>query len=171
MSNEFKLLMLGNLGVGKTSLVKRFTTATFRDTYKPTLGTEIFLKEITVDDKEVILQLWDLAGAPNFANIRKAFYQKADAAFLVNDLTQPDTLMDLKQWMSEVEKAIGYLPEVLILGNKSDLEVDRKTSTDDLLKFTQENNLENAIETSAKTGVNVEKAFYTITRKLLTKER
>ena len=170
MLYEFKLVILGNLSVGKTSLVKRFVTHAFKESYKPTLGTEIYLKELIINDEKIIFQLWDLAGAPNFANIRLSFYQKADGGFLVNDVTRPETLQSLDQWMEEVEKAIKYVPEYLILGNKADLVENRLTSKDQLNEFGQKRNID-VLETSAKNGDNVDFAFNKMAKMLIEKEK
>ncbi|MHA2366573.1 MAG: Rab family GTPase [Candidatus Hodarchaeales archaeon] len=156
--HSIKLILLGDPSVGKTSLVKRFVDDAFKADYKPTLGTEIYGKEKTIEDEPILFQIWDLSGHQSFKNIRMTFYQKADAAFLICDLTRQETLTNLDRWTEEVNKAIGYYPLLIIIGNKIDLDLAREISSDNLEKFALEKNCE-FIETSARTGDNVNKAF------------
>lgn len=166
-SHEYKILLLGDVGVGKTSTMRRFVSATFKENYKPTLGAEILIKEVTFDNKTILLQIWDLAGAYNFKNIRPNFYKKTDGAFLICDLTRADTLNDLENWKGEVNKSIHYDPIYLIIGNKSDLG-NVRIITKDMLNETQKQLRSlGFIETSAKTGENVEKAFEMLIKALI----
>jgi small GTP-binding protein len=168
---ELKILMLGDLGVGKTSTVKRFITASFQERYKPTLGTEVLVKELTVDSIPVILQIWDLAGAANFKSIRASFYRGTSGAFLLCDLTREETLKNLSEWVREVDGALQQRPVYFLLGNKSDLQSDRQVSPVMLERAAQEFGTETYLETSAKTGTNVDEAFYRISQVLIKKEK
>lgn len=166
-SYEFKVILCGNMGVGKTSLVKRFVHTDFAESYKPTLGTEIYYKQITFKGNAVILQVWDLAGAPNFRNIRASFYRGTNAALLVTDLTRPETLSSIVRWREEIRQVLGNDPVSLLVGNKVDLIGSRSISEEDVRSFLLTNQDLSWVETSAKTGERVEEAFEQLASQLV----
>ncbi|HKZ42761.1 MAG TPA: Rab family GTPase [Candidatus Hodarchaeales archaeon] len=170
-AHEIKLLILGDPAVGKTSTVIRFATSSFEREYKPTLGTEIFVKELSVDEEKIILQVWDLAGSPLFSGVRKGFYKNSDAAFLVCDLTRPNTLESLKGWTAETFKALSYHPVYLLVGNKVDLTTERKVTMQQLQVSGQKLQVVEIVEASARTGLNVNEAFYTVAKYVLDRKR
>jgi small GTP-binding protein len=160
---KFKLVVIGDPGVGKTSTILRFTDNAFRRTYIPTMGVNITDKNFRVGDYTVEIILWDLAGQTKFETMRKHFYQGSEAILLIFDLTNPITFRNIRNWYEDIKRntqngsnLIGY-----IFGNKSDLIEERKIKESDALKLADELNL-NYIETSAKTGKNLENAFYKI---------
>jgi small GTP-binding protein len=168
-NNEYKVIIVGNISVGKTSLIKRLTTSEFSGDYKPTLGTDIYLYKTRIDGVESVIQLqiWDLAGSPNFAEIRKGFYRKADLISLVCDLTRKKTLEDLGIWITEIKSAyIDQMPTLFLLGNKHDLEYSRTVSSEDFVNFATKNKISFYKETSAKTGHNVKESFDAIAKHL-----
>ena len=163
----FKVLLLGNLAVGKTSLLIRFVEGRFHSDFGPTIGANFMVKKLTLKPKtEVDLQIWDISGAIKHQPklLTKAFYQGASGVFLVFDLTRPDTLQSLEEWKREVEQCVGPLPMISI-GNKNDLS---SQITDDEIMVTMKrlNVIEQRL-TSAKTGEGVSDSFITLASELL----
>jgi small GTP-binding protein len=161
---RFKLVVVGDPGVGKTSTILRFTDNAFLRTYVPTLGVSITEKVIQANDKLIETILWDIAGQNKFQTMRRHFYQGLEAILLIFDLTNRSSFTNIKSWYDDVLKnmekhhlkMIGY-----IFGNKSDLMSVRKVKLVEALALAKELNLK-YIETSAMTGRNVEYAFYDI---------
>ncbi|OLS27641.1 MAG: Transforming protein p29 precursor [Candidatus Heimdallarchaeota archaeon LC_2] len=120
----YKLILIGDGAVGKTSLRSRFFGEGFNSSYMMTIGADFAVKRTTLDEEEYILHFWDLAGQPRFKEVREAYYKNADAAILVFDLSRPDTFEQLPQWITEmvenIKKDINDIPMVLV-GNKVDL--------------------------------------------------
>ena len=155
----FKLLVLGAPAVGKTSLIRRFTTGKFSDTYSKTLGADFLIKFVDYPEKNmrVLLQIWDLAGDARFQFIRRDYYQEAQGALLVYDITRPNTYQEIRETYENLLSYCGKVPCILI-GNKVDLEDQRKISAEEGDKLAKDLSFE-YYETSAKSAENVEKAF------------
>jgi Ras-related protein Rab-1A len=166
---RFKLVVVGDPGVGKTSTILRFTDNAFLRTYVPTLGVSITEKIIQANDKVIETILWDIAGQNKFQTMRRHFYQGSEAILLIFDLTNRISFNSIKNWYDDVMKnmekhhhqMIGY-----IFGNKSDLIEVRKVKLVEALTLAKELNLK-YIETSAMTGKNVEYAFYDIAESVI----
>lgn len=164
----FKLIVAGNAGVGKTSLILRFTDNAFSRTYIPTIGVNISEKTFKIGEEFVKLVLWDIAGQSQFSRMRKNFYRGADGAILVFDITNEKSFQDLSQWYEEIIKNKLHPKELkgFIIGNKSDLKENRAITIEDIVSYA--NNLEfPSIQTSALTGKNVEDAFREFAKILL----
>jgi small GTP-binding protein len=155
----FKLLVLGAPAVGKTSLIRRFTTGKFSETYSKTLGADFLIKFVDYPEKSmrVLLQIWDLAGDSRFQFIRRDYYQEAQGALLTFDITRPNTFLEVNKTLENLLSYCGKVP-CIIIGNKADLEDQRKISFEEGEKLAKELGFE-FIETSAKSAENVEKAF------------
>jgi small GTP-binding protein len=163
----FKLVFLGDGGVGKTSLAGRFVYDSFEGDYLATIGTNIHVKMVDVDDTRVKLVIWDIAGQSGFAQLRKAYYQNAAGAFFVFDTTRPDTLESVDEWFDALFDITGKIP-LVILENKIDLESAIPKETIEKIAEKYEVVF---IRTSAKEDRNVEKAFNEITLEILEKAR
>ncbi|MBY9010366.1 MAG: GTP-binding protein [Candidatus Lokiarchaeota archaeon] len=161
---RFKLVIVGDPGVGKTSTILRFTDNAFLRTYIPTLGVSINEKIFDAKMGVIEMVLWDIAGQAKFQTMRRHFYQGSEAILLIFDLTNRISFTSIKNWYHDVMKnmekhhhqMVGY-----IFGNKSDLTEVRKIKLAEALVLAKELNLK-YIETSALTGSNVEYAFYDI---------
>ena len=161
---RFKLVVVGDPGVGKTSIILRFTDNAFLRTYIPTLGVSINEKIFDAESGVIEMILWDIAGQAKFQTMRRHFYQGSEAILLIFDLTNRLSFTSIKNWYNDVmknmekhhHKMVGY-----IFGNKSDLTEVRKVRLAEALALAKELNLK-YIETSALTGSNVEYAFYDI---------
>ena len=156
---NFKLVVLGNEAVGKTSLIRRFIEKSFREDYKSTIGVSILNKTYELSEAvSVTLNMWDLAGQQMFKNIRKTYLEGAQSAVLVYDVTRPETFEAINNWLDELQQPMKSESKfiVILIGNKIDL--DRKVTFDEAKNFSKNMNIP-YLETSAKTGDNVDKAF------------
>jgi len=165
---KFKLTVLGDPGVGKTSTILRFTDNAFNRTYIPTMGVNITDKNFRVNNHTIEIVLWDIAGQSKFQLMRKHFYQGTEAILLIFDLTNPQSFESVREWYKDIKK---YLPEKTnlvgyIFGNKIDLINERKVNEQEGISLAKELHLE-YIETSALTGQNVENAFYNLAKTLI----
>lgn len=156
----FKLIILGDQAVGKTSLINHFVTKKFQEDYRPTLGLSITEQEFTIqglEESRLKFMIYDLAGQKFFGRVRKHYYFGAQAAFVVFDVTRPDTFERLQYWVDDVHEFIPEIP-VVVVGNKIDLGEQREVSAKEGRAKARELRA-NYIETSALTGENVKDAF------------
>lgn len=155
----FKLLVLGAPAVGKTSLIRRFTTGKFSETYSKTLGADFLIKFVDYPEKNwrILLQIWDLAGDARFRFIRRDYYQEAQGALLVYDITRPNSYDEIKVTHENLLNYCGKVP-CIVIGNKLDLEEERKISYEEGSNLSKELGFE-YYETSAKSAENVEMVF------------
>ena len=156
-----KILLLGDGAVGKTSLVHRFVEGVFNERYKATIGVDIFSKVVTTSNGEVELQLWDLSGQAHFSAVRSKFYNKADGALLVFDLTNKKTFENLDSWLEETKNGVGSEIPMFILGNKVDLADLVAVQDQEVADFAGGHSW-GWSKSSAKSGENVENAFMSI---------
>jgi len=168
-----KVIILGDSGVGKTSLMNRYVNKKFSTQYKATIGADFVTKDVVVDDKLVTMQIWDTAGQERFQSLGVAFYRGADCCVLVYDVTAPSTFKSLDSWRDEfLIQASPRDPEnfpFIVIGNKIDQE-NRAISTKRAQSWCQSKNNIPYFETSAKEAVNVESAFMTVARNGLAQE-
>ena len=163
---SFKVSMIGDYAVGKTSLIKRFMTDSFDEDYKATLGAAISTFKTTVKDSLVSLQVWDLAGQTSFRRVRVQYLFGTDFAITVFDITRKETLKNIKEWVDDVRKGA---PEVLLylVGNKVDLTTDRVVKPEAAEKMVKNLGILGYMETSAKDGTNVKELFQAISEYLV----
>jgi len=163
----FKLVLLGEAAVGKTSIVYRFVRNMFKENLASTLGVNISKKTFYLDEEkeQVRVLLWDLGGDQKFVNMRKTFIMGARGALLIFDLTRRNTLEALDKWRLNFIEIMGEQP-MLLIGNKSDLTDHITISNEEAQNYAQKNNLQ-LIITSAKTGENVEAAFKELVKDII----
>jgi len=169
-----KVIILGDSGVGKTSLMNQYVNKKFSNQYKATIGADFLTKEVMVDDRLVTMQIWDTAGQERFQSLGVAFYRGADCCVLVFDVNVAKTFENLDSWREEFliqsnPKDPDSFPFVVI-GNKIDLENQRVVSPRRAQAWCQAKGDIPYFETSAKEAINVEQAFQTIARNALKKE-
>lgn len=168
-----KVIILGDSGVGKTSLMNQFVNKKFSNQYKATIGADFLTKEIVVDDRLVTMQIWDTAGQERFQSLGVAFYRGADCCVLVYDVTAPTSFKSLDAWRDEfLIQASPRDPEnfpFVVIGNKIDLD-NSSISNKRALQWCQSKNNIPYFETSAKEAINVEKAFQTVAKNGLSQE-
>jgi len=166
----YKLILGGDGNVGKTSMVQRFVHDKFQIDYKATIGTSITKKECNFADLESTVRfiIWDLAGQPQFARIRSNYLANSSAGILVFDVTDEDSFRSIKTWYSEIQK---YAPPeifLILVGNKIDLKDERVISTEQGKELAKELGI-SYIETSAKTGENINDSFKMLALQLVHK--
>ncbi|MGB5912429.1 MAG: Rab family GTPase [Promethearchaeia archaeon] len=167
----YKICIVGNGGVGKTSLVLRYCENTFKENYIMTIGSNFSTKTVDLQDYpqfQVKLQIWDLAGQKHFSFVRPPFYRGATGIIYVFDLTRRSSFSDLIEWRAEVEKVVTQKPTLLI-GNKLDLanEGKREVSEQEGSSLTSEMGARRYFETSAKQGNSIEGIFKLLTLEIL----
>ena len=165
----FKLIVCGDPEVGKTSIVLRFTDNAFKRTYLYTVGVNITRKELNIESKyRIQFVIWDIAGQSKYEMIRGHFYEGADGFFLVFDLTCPESFETITNWYEDIQKHIEETPNKrgFLIGNKKDLDSERKIDAEQALGLAEKLNLE-YIETSALTGENVGASFSKLAKVLI----
>lgn len=168
-----KVIILGDSGVGKTSLMNQYVNKKFSNQYKATIGADFLTKEIVVDDRLVTLQIWDTAGQERFQSLGVAFYRGADCCILVCDVTTPSTFRSLDSWRDEfLIQSSPRDPEhfpFVVLGNKVDID-NRQVTAKQLQVWCKNKGEIPYFETSAKEAINVEQAFQRAARDALAQE-
>ncbi|MHA1731164.1 MAG: GTP-binding protein [Promethearchaeota archaeon] len=157
-----KVIVCGDFMVGKTSLIRRFVENKFQDDYISTIGVDITKKSIPIGEKtQVNFIIWDIAGqtSAQMAAYRKRFYNGANSALLVFDKTRASTLEATSRWLGDIKKAVPERIPIILVGNKSDLVDKVEVTTESAQQKADELGGFHLIETSAKTGENVEDAF------------
>ncbi|MHA1273962.1 MAG: Rab family GTPase [Promethearchaeota archaeon] len=165
---RFKIIIAGDIQVGKTSLVLRFTDQAFNRTYIPTIGANLSNKRITLNGEVIHLIVWDIAGHSKFEKMRKNFYRGAEGGFLVFDLTNEKSFNNIKEWFADIKNTLNSNKPFkgFLLGNKNDLIKERKIKREDAERLAETLGLE-YIETSALTGENVDDAFTKLAQEIL----
>jgi len=157
----FKIVLIGDSGVGKSNLLSRFTKNEFNLESKTTIGVEFATKSIISDNKVIKAQIWDTAGQERYRAITNAYYRGAVGALLVYDITKQSTFENVEKWLKELREHAEPHIVVMLVGNKSDLKNLRAVKQEDASAFAEKNRLA-FMETSALESSNVELAFQTI---------
>ncbi|VDI22407.1 Ras-related protein Rab-7A [Mytilus galloprovincialis] len=163
--NLVKVLILGGIGVGKTSLMNQYSDGTFNEKYKVTIGADFIVKEVPKDTEHFTLQVWDTVSKKEFQSLGLSFYRGTDCALLVYDVTQPETFKHLESVLEEF--LANAIPEdednfpYIVIGNKIDKE-NRLVTKEEAMKWCKKNGNIPYMETSAKDGTNVEEAFMSL---------
>jgi small GTP-binding protein len=171
-SRKLKICLIGDVGVGKTSLIRRYVLDIFDDKYIATIGTKVTKKDVSVknpksgSDESVTLLIWDIMGQPSFREVlREAYFYGAQGAIAVCDVTSKESLTELRYWIKAMSATTGRVP-IVFLGNKSDLKDEARVTLEDLEMFAKKHESP-AMLTSAKTGFNVEQAFGQLVEEML----
>ncbi|NP_001011276.1 ras-related protein Rab-32 [Xenopus tropicalis] len=169
----FKVLVIGELGVGKTSIIKRYVHQLFSQHYRATIGVDFALKVINWDSSTLVrLQLWDIAGQERFGNMTRVYYKEAVGAFVVFDVTRGSTFEAITKWKSDLDSKVflpsgGPIPAVL-LANKCDQKKENSLqSPHQMDNFCKENGFAAWFETSAKDNMNIDEAARCLVENIL----
>lgn len=162
---QFKLVLLGESAVGKSSLVLRFVKGAFHEFQESTIGAAFLTQTVVLDDTTVKFEIWDTAGQERYHSLAPMYYRGAQAAIVVYDITNADTFTRAKSWVGELHRHARPDIVIALAGNKSDLGSRRTVEYEDANAYAEEKNLL-FLETSAKNANNVNEIFLAIARKL-----
>ena len=166
---NLKIIVLGDIAVGKTSLIGRYITNTFSDQYKSSIGCELKQKTVDIDkDIQAKLQIWDTAGEERFLAVTKQYYNGSHGAMVVYDVTKKDTFLKMNKWIKDVKNNAPKNIVIMVVGNKADLDKKKVDLGPELDPF-KENYLYK--EVSAKSGLNVNIAFENLANKIIEKQK
>ena len=157
----FKILLLGDSGVGKSSLLLRYTKNEFISDLRSTIGVEFALKYLTVDNFQLKVQIWDTAGMERYRSITNAYYKGAKGVIVVYDICRQKSFENVDKWIDDFKSKADDDAVILLIGNKSDLDEKREVSKEEAESKAQKNKF-GFMETSAKDNNNVQKAFETL---------
>jgi len=157
----FKLLLIGDSGVGKSCLLLRFADDTYTESYISTIGVDFKIRTIQLDGKTIKLQIWDTAGQERFRTITSSYYRGAHGIIVVYDTTEAETFNNVKQWLHEIDRYATEGVNKLLVGNKCDLTTKKQVEYQTAKDFADSIAIP-FLETSAKSATNVEQAFMTM---------
>lgn len=162
---NYKIVILGDQYAGKTSILNKYKWENSEDKYTPTIGIDFVTKNVYLEDKTIRLIMWDTAGSERFKSLIPSYIKNANAIILAYDLTSKSSFQSLEKWLADIKDKAPSNAYVIIAGNKHDLENKRQVSYEEAKKFADDVGLK-VIETSAKTGHNINLLFDTITSSL-----
>ena len=159
----FKVIIIGDSGVGKTSILQKFIHNEYKNQHLTTIGIDLFVKYINVNGKQVKMQIWDTAGQEKFRSLISNIYKGSHCILLCYDVTNRTSFDNLKKWYDNINNEFNYspnkLPLIIIIGNKSDVTHKRVVSSKEALSFASDHLIKKYIETSALSGKNIEELF------------
>ncbi|KAM3128109.1 hypothetical protein pb186bvf_019810 [Paramecium bursaria] len=164
----FKVLLIGNSGVGKSCFLMRFSENQFTNHFYNTIGVDFKIKVMNVDNASVKLQIWDTAGQDRFRTITSSYYRGAQGIIVMFDVTDRDSFDQVRAWMSEIDKFATDQVIKILVGNKVDMGNMRRVTQDEAQALASSYNV-NYIEASAKGNIKVEETFIAITRQIIQK--
>lgn len=162
-SYQFKLVLLGDSAVGKSSIVLRFVRKQFFDYQESTIGAAFSTQTVRVDNYSVKFEIWDTAGQERYHSLAPMYYRGASAAIVVYDITSKQSFERAKKWIIELRNQGAHNIVIVLAGNKIDLEKDREVSKDEARAYANQNDIK-FMETSAKSNVNINELFIEIAK-------
>lgn len=162
----FKILLIGDSGCGKSSILSRFCDDKFDYHFMSTIGVDFKIKNLAINDINIKLQIWDTAGQERFRTITGSYYRSAIGVIIVFDLTDRKSFDNVKYWLQEVDKYAQSDVKKILIGNKSDLTEERQITQDDITELLYNNRL-SYIETSAKDNININNIFTELSNNIL----
>lgn len=162
---QFKLVLLGETAVGKSSVVLRFVKGQFQEYQEATIGAAFLTQTVCLDDTTIKFEIWDTAGQERYHSLAPMYYRGAQAAIVVFDITSTDSFMRAKTWVKELQKQANPNIVIALAGNKADKANERAVEYQEAQDYADENSLL-FMETSAKTALNVNEIFMAIAKKL-----
>ncbi len=161
----FKVVLIGDGGVGKTNIMTKFSRNMFNVSSKSTIGVDFSSKNIILDDKNIKIQIWDTAGQERYKAVTSSYYRNSSGILLVYDITNSDSYYNCSKWLNELRSNTDPNTPVILIGNKNDMIHQRNVSIEDAAKFAKENGLM-FLETSALDGNNIEEAFVVLSKRI-----
>ena len=166
---SFKMIVIGDAGVGKSCLTQKAAKGIFDDTYSATVGFEFLTFNIKIDNKVIKLQIWDTCGQEIYRSLISSFYRNASLAMMVYSIDSKESFNHLETWLKEVKLQSNPDIKIFLIGNKADLDDQREVKLNDAKQFKDETGIHYFSETSAKSGLNAQEVFIEAA-KLLYKE-
>ena len=163
-----KLLIVGDSTVGKTNFIYKFTDDKFKENYFASTGIDLKTSSIKIDGKNIKLHLWDTAGQEKYKSMTKSLFLKAQGIIALFDVTNESSFINLKNWLTLIEEECNPDMPIIIVGNKIDLVNKRVIEKEKAMEYANQKKID-YLETSSKTGENVDKAINLITKKILEK--
>ncbi len=163
---SFKIIIIGDCNVGKTCLSVKAAKNEFNELYSSTVGYEFFVLSARIADSNIKLQIWDTCGQEIYRSLINSFFRCTSLAIIVYSIENRNSFENLEQWLNQVKSESSPDVQIVLIGNKADLEDKRKVSKKEGEKFAQEHNFAFFMETSAKTGFNVQNLFVEIIKHL-----
>ena len=162
---KLKIVIVGDSGVGKTNLIRRFVTNEFKLNSKATVGVELSSKSYKINDKIFKIEMWDTAGQERYKSMTAAYYKGAKGALIVYDTTNAQSFENVDKWLTEIKEKSSKDIKLIIIGNKVDLKDSKAVSTDQALSRAKELGVP-MMETSALDATNVKEAFYDLLKEM-----
>lgn len=156
---SFKVIIIGDPGVGKSCLTLKAVRNQYDDFYTPTIGFEFLSFNVKINEHIIKLQIWDTCGQEAYRSIIRSFYRNSSLAIIVYAIDKKESFNDAQMWLNEIKTESNPDIDIILVGNKADLEYQREIDLKNGEKFYEDNNLSFFIETSAKTGYNAENLF------------
>jgi small GTP-binding protein len=156
---RFKLIMVGNVAVGKSAILSQFMDKRFIDEYSCTINVDIRVQTVVIDNSNIVdLQIWDTCGQETYKNLTKQYYNNTNGCFLIFDITNRSSFDDIPAWIEDIRQFASKDVIIILVGNKSDLADEREVLFDEASDLAKSYGID-YIETSAKTGVNIRLLF------------
>ncbi|XP_077565278.1 ras-related protein Rab-19-like [Stigmatopora nigra] len=165
----FKIILIGDSNVGKTSVVQNFKSGVFSEKQQNTIGVDFTVRTLDIEGKKIKMQVWDTAGQERFRTITQSYYRSAHGAMITYDITRRATFHSVTDWIREVDLYGAANVVLVLIGNKCDLESEREVLFEDACSLAKERGALAALETSAKESQNVEESFVLMARELLSR--
>ena len=156
---SFKMIVIGDAGVGKSCLTLKASKGNFDEAYAPTVGFEFLSFNVKIDSKIIKLQIWDTCGQEIYRSLISSFYRNASLAMMVYSIDSKESFIHIESWLKEVKLQSNPDIKVFLIGNKADLEYNREVSKDEAKKYANEHGFNYYNETSAKSGFNAKEVF------------
>ncbi len=161
----FRYIIVGDVSVGKSCIMLRFSSNQFREEHELTIGVEFAIKFYEIKNKNIKIQIWDTAGEEAFQSITKNYYKNAIGALLVYDITKKSSFDHLKNWLDNIRENSSRNIKIILIGNKTDLEDKREVTFEEGEEFAKNNGLF-FLETSAKNFININESFNKLTEEI-----
>ena len=163
---SFKIIVVGDSGVGKSCLTMRGTKNHFEDFYSPTVGFEFFTFNIRINDKNIKLQIWDTCGQEAYRSLITSFYRNSSLAIVAYAINNQNSFNHIEAWLNEIKAQANPETKIFLIGTKVDLDNERTIQLEDGEKLAKDNGFNYFIETSAKTGFNAQSVFIEAAKEL-----